>query len=176
MKRFKGNQMSVDYYDFNYDKFVNYICSNLSDIKPTDIIIDCDKYGYDVSILYEYEDADSIASWLAKSSDYKEFIFDAISFSDGTIELSMPIIRANEIAKTFSPKVLKKIEDGLYIGDKKSNIKFWVDVWFNDEDYPSWDWNDMSTSLDDYNDLLLRYFQQIDSVFYDVDGIVSESF
>lgn len=46
----------------------------------------------------------------------------------------------------------------------------------DDEGYPSWDWNDMSTSLDDYNSLLLRYFQQIDSVFYDVDEIVSESF
>ena len=180
LRRFRGNQMNPDYYDFDYDKFVKYICSNLSDVTKNDITIDCDKWGYDVGILYDYDDAESMASWLATKSDYSEFIFDTLTHSTNEIVLKMPIVRATEIAKNFSPKVLKKTDDALYIGDKNSTIKFWVDVSLeedsDDETYPVWDWNQISFSLDDYNDLVLDYFQQTDDAWYAVDEAVTDSF
>lgn len=177
LRRFRGNQMNPDYYDFDYDKFVKYICSNLSDVKKSDVYLDETTYG-DVSIAYFYDDSEGIASWLANRSDYAEYIFNARGISG--IELSMPIVRATQIAENFEPKVLKKTDDALYIGDKNSTIKFWVDVSLEEdsdgETYPVWDWNQISFSLDDYNDLVLDYFQQTDDAWYAVDEAVTDSF
>ena len=44
------------------------------------------------------------------------------------------------------------------------------------ETYPVWDWNAMSFSLDDYNDLLLDYFQQSEEAWYAVDDVVADLF
>ena len=179
LRRFRGNQMNTDYYGFDYDKFVKYICSNLSDVKKDDVIIELDKYGYDVSIFYEYEDCEGIASWLASRSDYAEYIFKSIG-TDSGIYLSMPVVRATQIVEDFDPKVLKKTDDGVYIGDKNSTIKFWVDVSLEEdsdgETYPVWDWNAMSFSLNDYNDLVLDYFQQSEDAWYAVDEVVADLF
>ena len=73
LRRFRGNQMNPDYYDFDYDKFVKYICSNLSDVKKSDVYLDETTY-VDVSIAYVYDDSEGIASWLANKSDYAEYI------------------------------------------------------------------------------------------------------
>ena len=92
----------------------------------------------------------------------------------------MPVVRATQIVEDFDPKVLKKMDDGVYIGDKNSTIKFWVDVSLEEdsdgETYPVWDWNAMSFSLDDYNDLVLDYFQQSEDAWYAVDEVVADLF
>lgn len=170
--------MNLNYEDFDYDEFVKYICNNLTDVTPKDIQIICDKYGFDVEIDYGYEDADSVSKWLKYDSEYNEFIFGELE-SRGVICLKMPIIRAKKIAEEFSPKVLKVNDDSILIGDKNSDTKIWLDVWTDndgDEDYTEWDYNQQSFNLNNYEDMVQKYLQQIDDFFYILDGEVSDNF
>lgn len=176
--------MNLNYEDFDYDEFVKYICNNLTDVTPKDIQIICDKYDFDVEIDYGYEDADSVSKWLKYDSEYNEFIFGELE-SRGVICLKMPIIRAKKIADNFKAKLLKTEDadrngySNAYIGDKNSDVKFWINIWFEEEDgekYPYWDWNQDIFSTNDYNDCVMRYLQQDENMFYEVDDIIGDIF
>ena len=91
----------------------------------------------------------------------------------------MPIVRAMKIAEEFSPKVLKVNDDSILIGDKNSDTEIWLDVWTDndgDEDYTEWDYNQQSFNLNNYEDMVQKYLQQIDDFFYILDGEVSDNF
>ena len=86
---------------------------------------------------------------------------------------------AMKIAEEFSPKVLKVNDDSILIGDKNSDTEIWLDVWTDndgDEDYTEWDYNQQSFNLNNYEDMVQKYLQQIDDFFYILDGEVSDNF
>lgn len=172
--------MNLDYGDFDYKKFENWIIDYLEDygceVNTVEII--CDDYGYDVEI--NVENAENLPSRIS-DKDYGAFIFDAM-YTTNCLYLKMPIVRAMKIAEEFSPKVLKVNDDSILIGDKNSDTEIWLDVWTNseddehDEDYVEWDYNQQSFYLNNYEDMVQKYLQQIDDFFYILDGEVSDTF
>jgi hypothetical protein len=169
--------MNLDYSDFDYKKFENWIIRYLEDygceVNTVEII--CDDYGYDVEI--NIENAENLPSRIS-DKDYGAFIFDAM-YTTNCLYLKMPIVRAMKIAEEFSPKVLKVNDDSILIGDKNSDTEIWLDVWTDndgDEDYTEWDYNKQSFNLNNYEDMVQKYLQQIDDFFYILDGEVSDTF
>lgn len=169
--------MNLDYSDFDYEKFKNWIIDYLEDygceVNTVEII--CDDYGYDVEI--NIENAENLPSRIS-DKDYGAFIFDAM-YTTNCLYLKMPIVRAMKIAEEFSPKVLKVNDDSILIGDKNSDTEIWLDVWTDndgDEDYTEWDYNQQSFNLNNYEDMVQKYLQQIDDFFYILDGEVSDNF
>ena len=169
--------MNLDYSDFDYKKFENWITRYLEDygceVNTVEII--CDDYGYDVEI--NVENAENLPSRIS-DKDYGAFIFDAM-YTTNCLYLKMPIVRAMKIAEEFSPKVLKVNDDSILIGDKNSDTEIWLDVWTDndgDEDYTEWDYNQQSFNLNNYEDMVQKYLQQIDDFFYILDGEVSDTF
>lgn len=169
--------MNLDYSDFDYKKFENWIIRYLEDygceVNTVEII--CDDYGYDVEI--NVENGENLPSRIS-DKDYGAFIFDAM-YTTNCLYLKMPIVRAMKIAEEFSPKVLKVNDDSILIGDKNSDTEIWLDVWTDndgDEDYTEWDYNKQSFNLNNYEDLVQKYLQQIDDFFYILDGEVSDNF
>ena len=169
--------MNLDYNDFDYKKFENWITRYLEDygceVNTVEII--CDDYGYDVEI--NVENAENLPSRIS-DKDYGAFIFDAM-YTTNCLYLKMPIVRAMKIAEEFSPKVLKVNDDSILIGDKNSDTEIWLDVWTDndgDEDYTEWDYNQQSFNLNNYEDMVQKYLQQIDDFFYILDGEVSDNF
>lgn len=169
--------MNLDYSDFDYKKFENWIIRYLEDygceVNTVEII--CDDYGYDVEI--NVENAENLPSRIS-DKDYGAFIFDAM-YTTNCLYLKMPIVRAMKIAEEFSPKVLKVNDDSILIGDKNSDTEIWLDVWTDndgDEDYIEWDYNQQSFNLNNYEDMVQKYLQQIDDFFYILDGEVSDNF
>ena len=169
--------MNLDYSDFDYKKFENWIIRYLEDygceVNTVEII--CDDYGYDVEI--NVENAENLPSRIS-DKDYGAFIFDAM-YTTNCLYLKMPIVRAMKIAEEFSPKVLKVNDDSILIGDKNSDTEIWLDVWTDndgDEDYIEWDYNQQSFNLNNYEDMVQKYLQQIDDFFYILDGEVSDTF
>ena len=169
--------MNLDYGDFDYKKFENWIIRYLEDygceVNTVEII--CDDYGYDVEI--NIENAENLPSCIS-DKDYGAFIFDAM-YTTNCLYLKMPIVRAMKIAEEFSPKVLKVNDDSILIGDKNSDTEIWLDVWTDndgDEDYIEWDYNQQSFNLNNYEDMVQKYLQQIDDFFYILDGEVSDTF
>lgn len=169
--------MNLDYSDFDYKKFENWIIRYLEDygceVNTVEII--CDDYGYDVEI--NVENAENLPSRIS-DKDYGAFIFDAM-YTTNCLYLKMPIVRAMKIAEEFSPKVLKVNDDSILIGDKNSDTEIWLDVWTDndgDEDYTEWDYNQQSFNLNNYEDMVQKYLQQIDDFFYILDGEVSDNF
>lgn len=169
--------MNLDYSDFDYKKFENWIIRYLEDygceVNTVEII--CDDYGYDVEI--NIENAENLPSRIS-DKDYGAFIFDAM-YTTNCLYLKMPIVRAMKIAEEFSPKVLKVNDDSILIGDKNSDTEIWLDVWTDndgDEDYTEWDYNQQSFNLNNYEDMVQKYLQQIDDFFYILDGEVSDNF
>ena len=82
------------------------------------------------------------------------------------------------VAREFA-KVLKVNDDSILIGDKNSDTEIWLDVWTDndgDEDYTEWDYNKQSFNLNNYEDMVQKYLQQIDDFFYILDGEVSDNF
>lgn len=176
MKTIKES-MNLDYSDFDYKKFENWIIRYLEDygceVNTVEII--CDDYGYDVEI--NVENAENLPSRIS-DKDYGAFIFDAM-YTTNCLYLKMPIVRAMKIAEEFSPKVLKVNDDSILIGDKNSDTEIWLDVWTDndgDEDYTEWDYNQQSFNLNNYEDMVQKYLQQIDDFFYILDGVVSDNF
>ena len=169
--------MNLDYSDFDYKKFENWIIRYLEDygceVNTVEII--CDDYGYDVEI--NIENAENLPSRIS-DKDYGAFIFDAM-YTTNCLYLKMPIVRAMKIAEDFSPKVLKVNDDSILIGDKNSDTEIWLDVWTDndgDEDYTEWDYNQQSFNLNNYEDMVQKYLQQIDDFFYILDSEVSDNF
>lgn len=169
--------MNLNYEDFDYKKFENWITRYLEDygceVNTVEII--CDDYGYDVEI--NVENGENLPSRIS-DKDYGAFIFDAM-YTTNCLYLKMPIVRAMKIAEEFSPKVLKVNDDSILIGDKNSDTKIWLDVWTDndgDEDYTEWDYNQQSFNLNNYEDMVQKYLQQIDDFFYILDGEVSDNF
>ena len=169
--------MNLDYSDFDYKKFENWIIRYLEDyeceVNTVEII--CDDYGYDVEI--NIENAENLPSRIS-DKDYGAFIFDAM-YTTNCLYLKMPIVRAMKIAEEFSPKVLKVNDDSILIGDKNSDTEIWLDVWTDndgDENYTEWDYNQQSFNLNNYEDMVQKYLQQIDDFFYILDGEVSDNF
>ena len=169
--------MNLDYGDFDYKKFENWIIRYLEDygceVNTVEII--CDDYGYDVEI--NVENGENLPSRIS-DKDYGAFIFDAM-YTTNCLYLKMPIVRAMKIAEEFSPKVLKVNDDSILIGDKNSDTEIWLDVWTDndgDEDYTEWDYNQQSFNLNNYEDMVQKYLQQIDDFFYILDGVVSDNF
>ena len=176
MKTIKES-MNLDYSDFDYKKFENWIIRYLEDygceVNTVEII--CDDYGYDVEI--NVENGENLPSRIS-DKDYGAFIFDAM-YTTNCLYLKMPIVRAMKIAEEFSPKVLKVNDDSILIGDKNSDTEIWLDVWTDndgDEDYTEWDYNQQSFNLNNYEDMVQKYLQQIDDFFYILDGVVSDNF
>lgn len=172
-----NESMNLDYSDFDYEKFKNWIIDYLEDygceVNTVEII--CDDYGYDVEI--NIENAENLPSRIS-DKDYSAFIFDAM-YTTNCLYLKMPIVRAMKIAEEFSPKVLKVNDDSILIGDKNSDTEIWLDVWTDndgDEDYTEWDYNQQSFNLNNYEDMVQKYLQQIDDFFYILDGEVSDTF
>ena len=169
--------MNLDYSDFDYKKFENWITRYLEDygceVNTVEII--CDDYGYDVEI--NIENAENLPSRIS-DKDYGAFIFDCM-YTTNCLYLKMPVVRAIKIAEEFSPKVLKVNDDSILIGDKNSDTEIWLDVWTDndgDEDYTEWDYNQQSFNLNKYEDLVQKYLQQNDDFFYVLDGVVSDNF
>ena len=164
-----------DFGNFNFKDFIKDT-AKLIGVSEKDIHV-VSQYGdfsWDIEIDYENDDYDTIGSYIAKNSKYKDFIFDN-TYATNEVYLSMPIVRAIEIGKIFIPKILKKNEDSLMIGDKNSNLQLWIDVWYDDE-YPIWEYNQDSFNLRDYNDLVIKYLQQDENIWYKVDELVGDTF
>ena len=171
--------MNLDYTDFDFNKFEKEITDYLIDC---DVIVDEiriiskeDKYGWDVEI--DIENEENLPSRL-HGKYCEDFIFDTM-YTTNCLFLKMPIVRAKQIAEEFSPKTLKVEDDAMLIGDKNSDVEIWVNVWYEEDDgeeYPLWDFNKESFNLNKYEDLLERYLQQDENVFYAIDGEVADTF
>lgn len=174
--------MNLDYADFDFNKFEKEITDYLTDY---DVIVDEiriisgeDKYGWDVEI--DIENEENLPSRL-HGKYCEEFIFDTL-YTTNSLFLKMPIVRAKKIAEDFEPKTLKVEDDAMLIGDKNSDTKIWVNVWYENDsglegdDYPVWDFNKESFNLNKYEDLLDKYLQQDENIFYAIDGEVADRF
>lgn len=173
MKTIKES-MNLDYSDFDYKKFENWITRYLDDCRcvVNTVEIICDNYAYDIEINVEH--SENLPSRIS-DKDYGAFIFDAMYTTD-CLYLKMPVVRAMKIAEDFSPQVLKVKDDSILIGDSNSDTEIWLDVWTDDDGYVEWDYNQQSFNLNKYEDLVQKYLQQNDDFFYALDSVVSDNF
>ena len=171
--------MAMSYEDFDFNKFEKEITDYLTD---NDVIVDEiriisgeDEYGWDVEVNIENEE--NLPSRL-HGKYCEEFIFDTL-YTTNSLFLKMPIVRAKKIAEDFEPKTLKVEDDAMLIGDKNSDTEIWVNVWYEEEDgeqYPLWDYNKDMFNLNKYEDVVDKYLQKDENIFYAIDGEVADTF